>query len=389
MTEPKSIQIHYFMPLNGAAPNQGDDHHPKSIVFGDTPRNRFSSQSAKKKWAHHDGTYSLYTIPGVEKDIRSRDIISRMVVPHIKAEGQYIPEVLTALEDSMNIGLYGSEKADNQKNRQCLLLGMPEINFLVLRATEICQENPEDPGAVVDSVNAMFNKERKNFIAMKEATVLEQGLRTALFGRMVTSYPMANIDAAVHVAHAITIHPMETEIEYFSTIDDLRVEDQAPGAGYLGNSDINCSLYYGYVVVDIPCLVQNVQAVHRKDWLNAPRDLASELVHNLIGIIATVSPAARKGSTAAHAYASFMMVEIGEHQPRSLVDAFRQPVDSAQTEDGLRALSGHLEGLDRCYGQNEKRRFFSVNRYPIPGAEESDLPGIMAWARESVLQGKV
>ena len=39
------------------------------------------------------------------------------------------------------------------------------------------------------------------------------GLIAALFGRMVTSDPAANIDAPVHVAHAFTVHGEEAELD--------------------------------------------------------------------------------------------------------------------------------------------------------------------------------
>jgi hypothetical protein len=50
---------------------------------------------------------------------------------------------------------------------------------------------------------------------------LNAGLEAALFGRMVTSDPDANTDAAIHVAHAFTVHREEAETDYFTVVDDL------------------------------------------------------------------------------------------------------------------------------------------------------------------------
>lgn len=41
---------------------------------------------------------------------------------------------------------------------------------------------------------------------MLEGSVLNAGLEATLFGRMVTSDPEANTDAAIHIAHAFTVH---------------------------------------------------------------------------------------------------------------------------------------------------------------------------------------
>ena len=68
---------------------------------------------------------------------------------------------------------------------------------------------------------------------------------------MVTSDPGANIDAAVHVAHAFTVHAEESESDYFSVVDDLQADDEDPGAAHIGDMELTAGLFYGYVVVDV------------------------------------------------------------------------------------------------------------------------------------------
>ena len=79
------------------------------------------------------------------------------------------------------------------------------------------------------------------------------------------------------------------------------------------------------------------------------------MVHNLIHLIATVSPGAKLGSTAPYAYADLMLIEAGSRQPRSLANAFRKP-SKAQTDDAVRNLSTYIDCLDRNYGASESRR---------------------------------
>ena len=188
------------------------------------------------------------------------------------------------------------------------------------------------------AVREFFQKERANFAAMRESVSLSHGLRAALYGRMITSYTEANIDASIHVAHAFTTHPQETENDYFSSVDDLNILDNTPGAAYTGNSQLTSGIFYGYVVVDVPALVQNLQAAPRQQWLEADRTMAGDIVQNLIMTIAVVSPGAKKGSTAPYSRAALMLVELGEEQPRSLAEAFRKPVRSGQTDDTVVAL---------------------------------------------------
>ena len=83
--------------------------------------------------------------------------------------------------------------------------------------------------------------------ALREGCSLPGGLVAALFGRMVTSDVEANIDAAVHVAHAFTVHAEESESDYFTVVDDLqRLEDDA-GVDHIGEAELTSGLFYGYV----------------------------------------------------------------------------------------------------------------------------------------------
>ena len=143
---------------------------------------------------------------------------------------------------------------------------------------------------------------------------------------MVTSDPAANIDAAVHVAHAFTVHAEESESDYFSVVDDLQSNDEDPGAAHIGDMELTAGLFYGYVVVDVPTLVSNLTGSPAEDWRNADRELAATVVKHLVHLIATVSPGAKLGSTAPYAYADLMLIEAGSRQPRSLANAFRGPV---------------------------------------------------------------
>ena len=91
-------------------------------------------------------------------------------------------------------------------------------------------------GSEGNFLKALFKKEEKsNLSAMRDQSALAAGLEAALFGRMVTSDPEANTDAAVHVAHAFTVHAEATESDYFTVVDDLTREAGEAGEllGYL------------------------------------------------------------------------------------------------------------------------------------------------------------
>lgn len=391
MVIPKFVQIHYMIPLTAVSVNQGDDGQPKRIHQGGFLRGRISSQHQKRLWAEHDGRYALYDIDGAVEDYRSREIISGKVMPAVAAAGGFQKEVLEAVEKEMNIGLYG-KNGHEWKNRQALLLSLPEVEYLTLIAAEACgegtnpdrseEENAEAAGA---AARERFLAERANFMVMREGAEIRLGLRVAMNGRMVTSFTDANVDAAIHVSHLITVHAEESEVDHFSTVDDLLPDGQGQAA-YLGNTQINSGIYYGYVVVDVPALVQNLEAVPRRKWLETDRKMTGELIHNLIMTIDTVVAGAKKGSTAPYGETAMMMVEVGDRQPRSLAEAFRKPVRSAQVGDAVQALADRVGQSDEAHGKFVVRRHFLMGEdVEIPGSQRlRGSLGLAQWARDAV-----
>ena len=209
----------------------------------------------------------------------------------------------------------------------------------------------------------------------------------ALFGRMVTSDPAANIDAAIHVAHAFTVHQEESESDYFSVVDDLQQDDEDAGAAHIGDMELTAGLFYGYVVVDVPGLVSNLTGCETGTWESADKDLAGKVVDHLVHLIATVSPGAKLGSTAPYSCADLMLIEAGIRQPRSLANTFRNPT-KAQVSDATNALSQYLSKLDAAYGAKEARRVLSVEDCDIPNADRLGLDDLAEWASQAVLSGE-
>jgi CRISPR system Cascade subunit CasC len=122
--------------------------------------------------------------------------------------------------------------------------------------------------------------------------------------------------------------------------------------------------------------------------LGADRALAGRVVEHLLHLIATVSPGAKKGSTAPYAYAELMLVEAGRAQPRSLAGAFRTAV-SLKSADvlgaALAALGGHLRAMDAAYGPAGHRAALCTMDVSLSGvAERRTLGDIAAWAAAAV-----
>jgi CRISPR system Cascade subunit CasC len=147
-------------------------------------------------------------------------------------------------------------------------------------------------------------------------------------------------------------------------VDELKAagSEGELGSGHINTAELNSGLFYGYVVVDVPLLVSNLQGCDRRDWQSADRSLAADVVDRFIHLIATVSPGAKLGSTAPYSWAECVLLEAGSSQPRTLANAFRSPVDESPDvlASSYRALAEHLRQLDAMYGLRTDRRLCGV-----------------------------
>ena len=385
MTIPRFLQIHTLHSYPAALLNRDDSGLAKRMPFGDAVRTRISSQCLKRHWRTAKDEFAIHSIAGATEAYRSRNVIDRAVIAPLKERGGYDSDVLDAIGGALNNGVYGGENR-TESGRQPLLLGLPEVEYLQGKAAAIAEKHAADTKAAWEATAQLFigrGSEASNFQAFRQAAALPGGLEGALFGRMVTSDPGANIEAAVHVAHAFTVHREESESDYFSVVDDLQRPNEDPGAAHIGDTELTAGLFYGYVVVDAPGLISNLEGCPAEDWQSADREMAGAVVRNLIHLIATVSPGAKLGSTAPYGYAELMLVEAGRRQPRSLANAYREPV-KARLDAAVRGMADHLEKLDNCYGGQEVRRVMSTEDCRIPQAERLDLDALAEWAADSV-----
>ena len=367
MTQPRFLQIHTLSPYTGALLNRDDTGLAKRLPYGDALRTRVSSQCLKRHWRVANDPHSLERIDGAEAAYRSRELVTHKVIEPLKA--RFSAEVVSALEPEIQQAVYG-DKGTTKKGRQTLLFGKPEIDWLAGEAERLAREADGDKDAVTNAAKEWRKDFRANIKAMREGATLHAGLTAALFGRMVTSDTDANITAPVHVAHAFTVHEEEAESDYFTAVDDLS-EDE-PGADTIQETELTSGLFYGYVVVDLPGLLEN---------LGGDTEMAGAVLHHFIYLITEVSPGAKLGSTAPYGRASFMLLEAGDRQPRSLGEAYRHPC-APNTQAAVDALSKHLTRLDEAYATGEERRVMTtLADVEIPSAERGSLADLAEWAK--------
>ena len=392
MTLPRFLQIHTLHNYPAALLNRDDAGLAKRLPYGDAIRTRISSQCLKRHWRVADDAFALKNLD-VPMAVRSRET-PRLIKERLMEVGVAEPLAQIAVEGLRAAGLLDKAKELKGKDAlatgQAVLLGYAEIEYLVQRCATLAGEHTEEK-ALKTAIAAFLKDEKKNIEALR----LGSGLESALFGRMVTSDVLASRDASIYVAHAFTVHEAQVENDYFTVVDDLLQEAGEAGSAGIFDTELASGLYYGYLVVDVPQLVANLEGVPIKDWAHITaeqRALAGRVVQSLLHLVATVSPGAKRGSTAPFEWAKFMLVEAGDWQPRSLAGAFQNALPTRQAglrQAAVQRLADEIARMDAAYGAPLARRYLAVDDVSVPGAQRLPLNALADWAHTAVVQASV
>lgn len=396
---PRFLQIHTLTSYPASLLNRDDVGFAKRIPFGGVERVRVSSQCLKRHWRTSDSEHALRRIRVGDGEapmaIRSRRTFRERLYDPLVAEG--VPaEVAAAVSEALIAELLPKGKrkkaeaaagddetgAPDEKflrTEQVTVIGEPEMEYLRSVAREIATAAADAKSAAKAAADRI-KSDSKNLQTLR----LGAGLDAALFGRMITGDILARCDAAIHVAHAMTVHGGYFETDYFSAVDDLQGPEET-GSGHINTSELTSGLFYGYVVVDLPLLVSNLEGCPREEWARGDRSLGAAAVERLVHLIATVSPGAKLGSTAPYAHASMVLAESGNAQPRTLANAFLKPVpERGELLTGAyRALGEFLTESDGMYGRSTERRLAAISPDPVlleQVDERLDLPALARWA---------
>lgn len=377
MIAPRFLQIHTLHSYTAALLNRDDSGLAKRLIYGGVSRTRISSQCLKRHWRMardvddngrivKDDPHALQQLAGYVDSSRSRELVTDKVIKPLK--GRFPDDIVAALEPEFQKLVYGDKADKGKKSRQTLLLGKPELDWLAHEAERLASEATDASTAKKSVVDWAKDK---NFKAMSQNSALPGGLVAALFGRMVTSDPAANIDAPVHVAHAFTVHGEESESDYFTAVDDLKKDEDDSGADTIQETELTCGLFYGYAVIDLPGLIANC---------GGDKGLAGYVVHHLVHLIAEVSPGAKLGSTAPYGRAGFMLLEAGDRQPRSLAESYRKPAGPT-LDAAVSGLAKQLAKFDNAYATGESRICLNLSDVAMGNLPVGSLAQLGQWAQ--------
>ena len=325
------VQLHILTSYPPSNLNRDDTGRPKTAVIGDCTRLRVSSQSLKRAW-------------------RTSEIFETALKGNIGTRTK-----------EMGIHIYQSlmKQGASEKNaREWAKLIASQFGKLKsekktennedLEVEQLVHFNPEEEKAISQLVSRIAPSssapsEEDLKLLRKQHTAVD----IAMFGRMLASSPAFNAEAAIQVAHAITVHKAAVEDDYFTAVDDLNAGETDSGAAHIGELGFGAGVFYLYICIDRELLLKN---------LGGDAALTKKALHAFLQAVAKVSPTGKQNSFASRAYAGFMLAEKGDQQPRSLAQAFLKPVkpNADRGEDtmtrAIKELTTRREHFNKVYG---------------------------------------
>ena len=348
------VQLHLLTSYPPSNLNRDDTGRPKTALVGDANRLRISSQSQKRAW-------------------RTSDTFEAALAGHLGTRTKRMgKEVFDALKE----GGIAEKPAREWAKDIAKQFGKPKSdkkteNDVDLEIEQLVHFSPEEQEAIKALVATLVaGKDKPTEDELKLLSHPRRAVDIAMFGRMLADAAEFNVEAAVQVAHAITVHRAAVEDDYFSAVDDLNKREET-GAAHIGERGYGAGLFYLYLSIDRELLKKN---------LGNDETLTARALEALVNAVTKVSPTGMQNSFASRAYASYVLAEKGNHQPRSLAQAFLKPIkpygDESLFEKSVTALETRYKNFDAVYGSCADKRY-TVN-VETPAGTIADLVKFVA-----------
>lgn len=376
------LQLHLLTAYPPANLNRDDLGRPKTAILGGKQRLRISSQSLKRAWRTSDvfkqalGNGPNGHLPLSDEfveglgdpalsphlGVRTKDIgiaIRNVLIARDVKEGDAKKWAKTIAEKFGD-----SDKATDEQPlrdlqlKQPNLFSMDELSQMDQLARRLAEENRAP-------------KEEELGVLRADHRMVDIGM----FGRMLAhKNNYIREEAAVQVAHAVTVHEAPVENDFFTAVDDLNLSAKSgkpgedAGAAFVGDFEFGAGLFYLYVCVDREELLRNLQN---------DDDLWKRSLRALTESAATVAPTGKQNSFGSRAYANFILAERGNKTPRTLTVAFLEPVGAGDpVTEAIEKLSTTRTNMNKVYNLDEAS--VEVNAHAGNGSFDTLLDFVVA-----------
>jgi CRISPR system Cascade subunit CasC len=349
------LDLHVLQTVPPSNLNRDDTGSPKTAVYGGTRRARVSSQAWKR--ATRKAFDEL--LDSGELGVRTKRV-AELLAQRIQERDASVAErdAWTLAAETVQVATGSTIAVPKRKAEAAKKKGEPEpppessyLLFLSARQLDgLAELAVEGQGDIKAFFKDAANKKRAKQIADTRHSV-----DIALFGRMVADGADINVDAAAQVAHALSVHPVENESDYYTAVDDENEKADETGAGMIGVIEFNSATLYRYAALDVDRLRENLgQGMRADEPVTEPLRRAVEaFVH---GFVASV-PTGKINTFGNHTLPDAVIVKLRTSRPISFVGAFEEPVPAASDTGHVAAacakLADYIPGVERAYDAEE------------------------------------
>ncbi|MFF3305436.1 type I-E CRISPR-associated protein Cas7/Cse4/CasC [Streptomyces sp. NPDC002908] len=344
------LDVHALQTVPPSNLNRDDTGAPKTAVYGGVPRARVSSQAWKRAARSYFSEEHL--LDPAELGVRTKKIVEAVAerITKLDPSVENVAALRIADETVKATGLkteVPKRKASAAKEGEPE--PAPEAKYLVFLSTRQLDGLARLAVEGTSDITAhLANKETK--AKAKEIADTHHSVDIALFGRMVADAADFNVDAAVQVAHAISVHRVENESDYYTAVDDENTDEET-GAGMIGTVDFNSSTLYRYAALGVHQLAANLGEGLRDDEpLTTPvRRAVEAFVHGF----ASSLPTGKINTFGHHTLPDAVVVKLRTTRPVSFVAAFEEPVRGDQggyVREASERLAEYIPDIERAYG---------------------------------------
>lgn len=369
MSDKNFLNLHVLISHSPSCLNRDDMNMQKTAVFGGVRRVRVSSQCLKRAMRRSD-----YWIEKLgEASVRTNDLESlKTRFRESIADAALKDLVPDAVDCIVGAGRFAKKPGKGKKGKRAAATaesaeaedGEKDVSGADAKKVAVAPWSVAEVEKVCRALKDSGGKEGKLDAAVSEAlkganeSFRRSAMDIALFGRMATAGAMTSVDGALSLAHVITTHAVEEDLDWFTAMDDLKISHEGSddkGAGHLNTQEFGAGVFYRYASLNVRQLRENLGGASRAEALK----VGARLTH----MLATTIPAAKQRSFAAHNLADFVLGSMTD-VPVSAANAFERPV---RKDDGggfmtpsVKALEDHMTRVYAGYGLGDEQAVFSL-----------------------------
>lgn len=328
------VDYHVLQTVPPSNVNRDDTGSPKTAIYGGVVRARVSSQA----WKRATRKDFEGTLDKSELGVRTKRVIELLT----DALAELAPE---ADEDTRLAAVLEVVKVAKLKVQPSRKEGaLPEVGYLVFLSRGQIDALARLAHELVVSGAPAAADQKRAAQAIKD----QNSIDLALFGRMIADVSDLNVDASAQVAHALSIHAVANEFDFYTAVDDHKAdsEDEDAGAGMIGTVEFNSSTLYRYATVNVEQLSENLgdqEAVRR-----AVSAFTRSFVKSL--------PTGKQNTFANRTLPDAVVVTIRDDQPVNWVGAFEAPIEGpSRIGSAADALADHAQSLEQAFGSHRTR----------------------------------